>query len=262
MSWRVTDRASPALPLSWLVPAPAPQVRAGLRPRSSEIGMRQRFALVAVEKNDTAGFGLALAQLQAQADPIDLAGRLTSFQRVPRPPPTELFFRKALDNCERLMHTPSRASISARSRAIVQLCRSATGSSSKGVTTRKAVALFTGSRAGREARLQRIDTASAEIAAPQPNRILTNAERFSDPRASPARQRQQHSACPVRFAAITRPRKSRQGNTLLFARCNRRLSTHATPTRIGTNSESQNQPVGQPSGIRIGWLRWSCDASP
>ncbi len=94
-------------------------------------------------------------------------------------------------------------------------------------------------RAGRDARLQRINPASAEIAAPQPNRVLTNAERFSDPRAGPARQRQQHSACPVRFPAITRPRKGRQGNPLLVARCNRRLSTHATPTRIGANSESQ-----------------------
>ena len=35
--------------------------------------MRQRLALVAVEKDDIAGFGLALAQLQPQADPIHLA---------------------------------------------------------------------------------------------------------------------------------------------------------------------------------------------
>jgi hypothetical protein len=54
--------------------------------------MRQRLAFVAVEKNDVASFGLTLAQLQTQADPIHLAGGLSSFQRVPRPPPTELFF--------------------------------------------------------------------------------------------------------------------------------------------------------------------------
>ena len=38
--------------------------------------MRQRLALVAVEQNDVAGLGLPLAQVQAQADPIHLAGSL------------------------------------------------------------------------------------------------------------------------------------------------------------------------------------------
>src|ERR1700688_445782 len=124
------------------------QVRAGLRPRPGEMGMRQGLALVAVEKTDVAGFALPLAQLQAQADPIHLAGGLAPLQRVPGSPPAELFFRNALDNCDRLMRTPSRASISARRRAIVQFGRSATGSSSKGVTTRNAVSLFTRSRPG------------------------------------------------------------------------------------------------------------------
>src|ERR1700730_11756336 len=68
------------------------QVCSGLRPGAREIGMRQRLAFVAVEKNDVASFGLTLAQLQAQADPIHLAGGLSSLQRVPGPPPTELFF--------------------------------------------------------------------------------------------------------------------------------------------------------------------------
>jgi hypothetical protein len=58
------------------------------------------------------------------------------------------FFRNALDSCERLMLIPSRASISARMRAIVQFGRLATGSSSNGVTTRKAVSLFTGGGPG------------------------------------------------------------------------------------------------------------------
>ena len=35
--------------------------------------MRQRLALVAVEQNDVAGFGLLFAQLQTQADPFNLA---------------------------------------------------------------------------------------------------------------------------------------------------------------------------------------------
>ena len=124
------------------------QVRAGLRPRPGEIGVRQCFALVAVKQNDIAGFGLTLADLQAQADPIHLAGDLPPLQRVPGSPPAELFFRNALDSCERLMRTPSRASISARRRGIVQFGRLATGSSSSGVTTRNAAELFTGTGPG------------------------------------------------------------------------------------------------------------------
>src|SRR5258708_19000739 len=124
------------------------QVLPRLRPGAGEIGMGQRLALVAVEKNDVARLRLLFAQVQAQAHSFHLALPLTSFQRVPGPPPAELFFRKALDSCERLMRTPSRASISARRRGIVQLRRSAAGSSSKGVTTRKAASLFTGGGPG------------------------------------------------------------------------------------------------------------------
>ena len=55
-----------------------PQVRPRLRPGAGEIGMRQRLALIAVEKNNVARFGLLFAQLQAQAHPFHLAFRLTS----------------------------------------------------------------------------------------------------------------------------------------------------------------------------------------
>jgi hypothetical protein len=68
------------------------QVVACLRPGTGEVGMRQRLALIAIEQNDVAGFGLLLAQLQAQADPLDLGGALAAFQRVSRPPPAEVFF--------------------------------------------------------------------------------------------------------------------------------------------------------------------------
>jgi len=54
--------------------------------------MGQRLALVAVEQNNVAGFGLLLAQSQTHADPFDLVGDLASLQGAPRPPPTELFF--------------------------------------------------------------------------------------------------------------------------------------------------------------------------
>ena len=120
------------------------QIGSRLCPGAGEVGMRQGLALVAVEKNDVARFRLLFAQLQAKADPLHLAGALASLQCVPRSPSTELFFRKALDSCERLMRTPSRASLSARRRGIVQLRRSATGSSSNGMATRNAAALFTG----------------------------------------------------------------------------------------------------------------------
>ena len=49
------------LGLSWRRHA---QVRAGLRPRPGEIGVRRRLALVAVKQNDVAGFGLTLADLR------------------------------------------------------------------------------------------------------------------------------------------------------------------------------------------------------
>jgi hypothetical protein len=88
--------------LRWLLPRlvqfrhrhPEIEVRlgAGFRPCSSEVGVRQRLALIAIEKHDVAGFCLLLAQLQTQAYPIDLAGNLPPFQGVPRPPVTELFF--------------------------------------------------------------------------------------------------------------------------------------------------------------------------
>jgi hypothetical protein len=68
------------------------QIGAGFCPCPGEVGMRQRLAFIAIKQNDVAGRGLLLAQLQTQAYPIDLAGNLPPFQRVPRPPVTELFF--------------------------------------------------------------------------------------------------------------------------------------------------------------------------
>ena len=60
--------------------------------------------------------------------------------------------------------------------------RSATGSSSKGVTTRNAVHSSPAGGPGRDARFQRVETAACgEIAAPQPNRI------FGTPNASAIR---------------------------------------------------------------------------
>ena len=141
------------------------------------------------------------------------------------------------------MLTPSRASISARRRAIVQLGRLATGSSSNGVTTRKAVSLFTGGGPGATLAFKRIDATAAEIAAPQPHRVLPHAERFGDARTGPTRKRQQDCACSVRLAAITRASKGRQGGTLIIARQNRGLAAHAAPLRIDGYSESYARPL-------------------
>ena len=70
------------------------------------------FDLEAIKtKDDVTGFGLSLAQLKAQSHALDLLGNLAAFQRVPGPPPTEVFFRNALDNCDLPILTPSRASI-------------------------------------------------------------------------------------------------------------------------------------------------------
>ena len=54
--------------------------------------MRQRLALVAVKKDDVAGFGLLFEKLQTQTDPLNFAGDLTPLQRVPGTSPAELFF--------------------------------------------------------------------------------------------------------------------------------------------------------------------------
>lgn len=69
-----------------------PQIGSCLRPDAGEVGMRQCLALVTVEQDDVTRFGLLLAQLQTQADPLNLGGDLAALQRVPRTSPAELFY--------------------------------------------------------------------------------------------------------------------------------------------------------------------------
>src|SRR6202161_1999691 len=190
------------------------QVRPRLRPGAGEIGMRQRLALIAVEKNNVSGLGLLLAQVQAQAYPFHLAFGLAPLQRVPGPSPTKVFFRKAFDSCERLMRTPSRASISVRGRAIVQLRRSATGSSSKGMATRKAASLFIGGGPGgmlafsaatppavkalrhRRTVSSRTPNASAILALVQPASVKSTARaRSASPRSREAARANRPACC-------------------------------------------------------------------
>ena len=120
-----------------------------LCPGASEIGMRQRLALVGEQENDIAGRGLRLAQLQPQADTIDLVGDLPAFQRVPRPSEAEPpFLRSTLESCEREIETPSRDRISSVKRASVQFVRSATGAESKGPATLSAASALNGAGPG------------------------------------------------------------------------------------------------------------------
>jgi hypothetical protein len=86
--------------LPWLKPA-----FYAVKPRHARKRMRQRLALIAIEKNDIASFGL-LAQLQTQANPIDLVGYLPPFQGVPRPPVTKLLLSQRLGQLRTAMRTP------------------------------------------------------------------------------------------------------------------------------------------------------------
>ena len=148
MSWRVTsiERAHHG-DLLGLPGRRHAQVRAALGPGAGEIGMRQRFALIAVEQHDVAGLGLRLAQLEPQSDAIDGVGILTALQRVPGPPPAEtLFLRSTLDSCERVIVTP-RALRSPGKAGDRPVGRSATGAERRAGDL-SAAAAFTGAGPG------------------------------------------------------------------------------------------------------------------
>jgi hypothetical protein len=164
--------------------------------------MRHCLALVAIKKNDVAGCGLLFAPQPAQADPFDLACDLAPLQRVPRPPPTE-FFSQRLGQLRTADANALTCFDLARRRGTVQLCRSATGCSSKGVTTRNAVSLFTGIGPGA--------TLAFSAAIPPPAKSLRQRRTVSSrtPNAS-AMRGPVHPAsvsstarARVRFAAIT-----------------------------------------------------------
>ena len=154
------------------------------------------------------------------------------------------FFRKALDSCERLMRHPR----APRSRRVggrsSSSRRSATGSSSNGVTTRNAVSALHRRRPRRDTCFQGVrPPPPAEIAAPQPDRIFAHAERLGDPRTGPARKRQQNGARPVRL-----PRLRESARAKRPPRCSSFAVTGdfpATPhtSRIGTGAEPKTYPL-------------------
>src|SRR5712691_40594 len=135
----------PLLGLPWRLDA---QVAAAFGPGASEIGMGERFRLVAEQQGDIAGFGLLLQQAQAQADAVDRIGVLPTLQRVPRPTPGEApFFRTTLSR-DVEMRSPVRFSISSAKRGKVQFGRSDTPGANSVSITDKAARALTGSGPG------------------------------------------------------------------------------------------------------------------
>ena len=196
-----------------------------------------------IEQNDVADLGLLLAQLQARPTRSTSVALWRPFSVWRGPPPAELFLCNALDSCERLMRTPSRSAISARSREIVQLRRSATGASSNGAATRNAASLFTGAGPGATRGLQRLRAVAHEVAAPQADCVFTHAKCLGDVRARPAGQRQQHGTRPIRLAASREP-----ASAVSAARWSLVAESGDRPVIVGTCESVPlgNKPVGQP----------------
>jgi hypothetical protein len=90
---------------------------------------------------------LLLAQLRAQAYPVDLAGNSPPFQPVPRPPVTELFSQRLGQLRAAGAHTRARLDLRTHvgDRPIGPV---GDRPSSDGVITRSAVSLFTGGGPG------------------------------------------------------------------------------------------------------------------
>jgi len=153
------------------------------------------------------------------------------------------------------MRTPWRASIAARRRGSVQFGRSATGASNKGVATRKAVSLFTGTGPGATLAFS---AATSPLAKSLRHRRIVSSRTPNAAAilglAQPASV--SSTARPVRLSTIAGAGKSQKGGALFVARGNRRLSCHAIPLRIGTHSESYNPSVGQPGGTCLGTVRY------
>src|SRR5215207_9336017 len=103
------------------------QIGPFLGPDVRQIGMGERFGLVAEQKHDVARLGLGFEELSAQARPVHGVRVLAAFQGVACTPPAESpLWRSTTDSREQEMRTPARVSISSARRGSVQLGRSAT----------------------------------------------------------------------------------------------------------------------------------------
>ena len=198
------------------------QIGPFLGPDVRQIGMGERFGLVAEQKHDVARLGLSLEQLSAQARPVHGVRILAAFQRVAGSPPAKApFFRSTTESREREMRTPARVSISSARRGSVQFGRSATGTGQDLLGHDQRALGFDGSWPRRDRCLQGFDPARHEGAAPEAHRILAHPEGLGDLAAGPARQGEQDRPRPVRLAAIPRMAQSQQPLPLLFVRRNR-----------------------------------------
>src|SRR5829696_8899575 len=114
-----------------------------------EIGMGERFGLVAEQKHDVARLGLSLEQRPAQAGAVHRVRVLATFQRVAGPSPAEIpLWRSTTDSREQEMRMPERFSTSSARRGSVQLGRSATGADRTSSATASARSALTGAGPG------------------------------------------------------------------------------------------------------------------
>src|ERR1700675_322953 len=125
-----------------------PQIAAAFGPGTGEIGVGERFRLVAEQQGDIAGFGLLLQQMQAQAGAIDRVGVLPALQGVARPTPGKAPFFSTTLSRDFEMRLPVRFSISSARRGSVQFGRSDTPGANTSSITDKAARAFTGSGPG------------------------------------------------------------------------------------------------------------------
>ena len=137
------------------------------------------------------------------------------------------------------MRTPSRVSISARSRGIVQLCRSATGSASRGKATRKAATLFTGAGPGA--------TVALSASTPPLMKSLRHSQTVSSrtPNASAIRGLvQPASVSNTARARSASPRSREPARTLSAARCVSLAVRGEVPAMSCTHESvpTENQP--------------------
>jgi hypothetical protein len=175
-----------------------------LGPGVGEIGMRERFGLIAEQQHDVASFGLRFQQLATQAATVHGVGILATLQRVAGAAPAEPpFLRSTTESREREIRTPERFSISSARRGSVQFGRSATGADKTSSATSSARKALTGTGPGGTRALNASTPPVMNVITPQPHRVLANAKCLGQPRTRPSGQGQQDAARAIRFGALT-----------------------------------------------------------
>ena len=165
--------------------------------------MRQRLALVAIEENDIAGLGLGLAQLEPEPDALDLSRDLQAPSAYAVAAATGSFFSQRLGEL-RWPDIDEFALFDLGDEAWDRPVRTVRDGALRATARKPAAQPRSSPAAGlHRARLDGLDAAAREIAAPKANGVLAHTEHLGDPRARPAIERQQYGARPIRLAAIT-----------------------------------------------------------